>query len=178
MHNEKDYILVVDGYNIINSWASLKRIQELSLDDAREKLIDYMAEYKSMSQENVVIVFDSYKKKGSVRSYHKRKGIEVIYTEENETADHLIERMVSEKKKYQVYRVASSDAIIQNIVFGRGATRISANELYLEYKGKKSSTLKRTKYQKSKKNRNIVELDSKQIKKLEEFEKLLKEDEK
>ncbi len=176
MSNYKEKYLVVDGYNIINSWDDLNELKNLSLDDAREKLIDYMSEFRSLSDEKIIVVFDSYKKEGSVRTIIKRKGIEVVYTEEDELADNYIEKLVSNKKKYQEYRVASSDSIIQSIILGRGATRISANELLLEYNQKKSSTLRRNKKQYSKRNKNIVQLDDEQIKKLEKFERILKED--
>lgn len=45
----KKNITYVDGYNIINSWPELIHIKENSLELAREKLIDEMAEYASLS---------------------------------------------------------------------------------------------------------------------------------
>lgn len=55
----KKNITYVDGYNIINSWPELNHIKENSLELAREKLIDEMAEYASLSNEKLVVVFDA-----------------------------------------------------------------------------------------------------------------------
>ena len=37
-------LLLVDGYNVINSWPELKPLRD-NLGDARDKLSDVMAEY-------------------------------------------------------------------------------------------------------------------------------------
>ena len=58
MARNRRNITIIDGYNVINSWTDLKEISKESLEAAREKLIDYLAEYASMTDEEVVIVFD------------------------------------------------------------------------------------------------------------------------
>lgn len=178
MKRRKNNYLLVDGYNIINAWPDLIKAQEISLDNARESLIDMMAELGQITGEKVIIVFDSYLKKGAIRQYYFRKGIEIVYTQELETADNYIERIVSKAEKNDFYKVASSDGIIQSIVFGKGASRISAKELKYYYESSKENLLNRTARQlkkTSKSNKNLVSIEESSLEALKELEKKLKE---
>ncbi|MDO5027238.1 MAG: NYN domain-containing protein [Tissierellia bacterium] len=178
MTREKNNYLLVDGYNIINAWPELIEAQEISLDNARESLIDMMAELSQITNESVIIVFDSYLKKAAVRQHFFRKGIEIVFTQEFETADNYIERKVADAGKNDYYKVASSDGIIQSIVFGKGASRISANELKYYYQTSKENLLKRTSRKlkdMSKSNKNIVSIEQASLEILNELEKKLKE---
>ena len=42
-------ILLVDGYNIIGAWKELRALKKDKLIDARDRLIEMMAEYKAYS---------------------------------------------------------------------------------------------------------------------------------
>ncbi|MFZ3578070.1 NYN domain-containing protein [Virgibacillus sp. DJP39] len=125
-------VLVVDGYNIIGDWDELKRLKDVDLEQARNRLIEKMAEYKAFSGCRVIIVFDAYYVPGTVNKFREYK-VEIIYTKEKETADERIEKLVKELKNVvnQVY-VATSDYAEQRTIFGRGALRKSARELYIE----------------------------------------------
>ncbi|ASN03700.1 NYN domain-containing protein [Virgibacillus necropolis] len=125
-------VLVVDGYNIIGDWDELKRLKDIDLEQARNLLIEKMAEYKAFTGYRVIIIFDAFYVPG-VASKLKEYRVEIIYTKENETADERIEKLVKELKNVvnQVY-VATSDYAEQRTIFGRGALRKSARELYIE----------------------------------------------
>ncbi|WP_087975026.1 NYN domain-containing protein [Oceanobacillus rekensis] len=125
-------ILVVDGYNIIGAWEELKRLKEKEIGQARDRLIEIMAEYQAYSGHKVIIVFDAYYVKGVASSLKKYK-VDVIFTKEKETADECIERLIKKIKniKTQVY-VATSDYAEQRTIFGQGALRKSARELLIE----------------------------------------------
>ena len=41
-------ILLVDGYNIIGAWKELRALKTDKLIDARDRLIEMMAEYKAL----------------------------------------------------------------------------------------------------------------------------------
>ncbi|ALX49410.1 NYN domain-containing protein [Lentibacillus amyloliquefaciens] len=127
-------VLVVDGYNIIGDWEELKRIKQTDIGQARDRLIELLADYQAFTGMRVIIVFDAYYVKGTESKLKEHK-VEIIYTKENETADECIERIVKELKNVinQVY-VATSDYAEQRTIFGRGALRISARELYIELK--------------------------------------------
>jgi predicted RNA-binding protein with PIN domain len=125
-------VLIVDGYNIIGAWDELQKIKEKDLGQARDHLIELMADYQAYSGYRVVIVFDAYYVPG-IESKQKTYKLDIIYTRENETADECIERLVKIHKNVsnQVY-VATSDFLEQRITFGRGALRKSARELLVE----------------------------------------------
>ena len=129
---EGEEYLLIDGYNIIFAWDELKNVAEESLEDARILLIDKVCNYRAIREKNIILVFDAYKVKGTVREIEKVHGITVVYTKEAETADAYIEKATESLcKKYRV-KVATSDNLEQVIIFGHGAIRVSA----LEFKDK------------------------------------------
>lgn len=125
-------ILLVDGYNIIGAWEELQSLKDIEMAQARDKLIEYMADYQAYSGYRVIIVFDAYYVRG-IQNKLKDYKVEIIYTKEKETADECIERLSKSLKniKNQVY-VATSDYAEQRTIFGRGALRKSARELLVE----------------------------------------------
>lgn len=125
-------VLIVDGYNIIGDWGELKDLANTNMSLARDRLIELMADYQAYSGYKTLVVFDAHYVEGK-ESNLKTFGIEIIYTREKETADECIERLVSQYKTVvnQVY-VATSDHLEQRVIFGRGALRKSARELFIE----------------------------------------------
>lgn len=124
--------LLVDGYNVIYSWPELKELAEDHLDVARTRLIDILGNYQGYKQCVLIIVFDAYRVKGNIGTVEQLHNVHVVYTKEAQTADMYIERATHElSEKYNVV-VATSDALEQMIVIGRGARRISSRELKLE----------------------------------------------
>lgn len=121
--------LLVDGYNIIFAWPELRELAKINLDSARDKLMDIMCNYQGYRGCRLILVYDAYKVKGNPGSVMKYHNIEVVYTKEAETADQYIERTTHElgakPRKYRV-TVATSDALEQMIIWGNGATRMSA----------------------------------------------------
>lgn len=125
-------ILIVDGYNMIGAWKELRPLRDSDFEEARNRLIELMAEYKAAMGFRVIVVFDAHLVPGIEQSY-VHKAVEVIYTRKNETADERIEKLTNELKgrKKQIY-VATSDMTEQNVIFGQGALRKSARELEIE----------------------------------------------
>ncbi len=171
MKTKASELLFVDGYNIINAWNDLRLLSEDSLDSARNELIEIMSEYQAYTGIKVIIVFDAYSVKGSPNKKESIKGIDVVYTKERETADHYIEKtldMIGRRKKV---KVATSDWMEQQIVLGRGGTRISARELKLEIDSVKK-TIKRKNKKNNKTNDMLIgRLDPKLVEKLEKWRK-------
>src|SRR5690554_5788755 len=124
--------LFVDGYNIINSWEILKTKAQISLEEARIELLDILSEYQHYSGIVIIVVFDAHQVKGNSGTREDYKGVKVIYTKENETADNYIERVLDDIGRIKRVRVATSDWMEQQIVLSRGGTRISARELEVE----------------------------------------------
>ncbi|MGG4492124.1 NYN domain-containing protein [Metabacillus idriensis] len=125
-------ILLVDGYNIIGAWANLQSLKKENLSEARELLIQKMAEYQAYTGYRVIVIFDAHQVKG-IEKKQKNHRVEVIYTRENETADERIEKLAISLSniKTQIH-VATSDFTEQWAIFGQGALRKSARELLNE----------------------------------------------
>lgn len=129
-------VLVIDGYNIINAWDELAETAETSLENAREKLNFMIAEYASYKDIHSYIIYDAYRVKTVLPREEKNRNITVIFTKENQTADSFIERFIHdfEDKRNTIIRVATDDMAEQNLILGKGASRMSARELHLEVK--------------------------------------------
>ena len=119
--------LLVDGYNIIFAWDELKKLARTNLDAAREALINMLSNYQGYHKCRVIVVFDAYKVKGGTRSIERHHNIDVVYTQEAETADTYIEKASYQLGKRYRVRVATSDYTVQLIILGNHATRISAS---------------------------------------------------
>jgi uncharacterized protein len=128
----KTDVLLVDGYNVIGAWQELRQIKEKRLADARDRLIERMAEYKAHTGWRVIIVFDAHLVPG-VEKMKRQHDVEVVFTRENETADERIEKLVTELngRRVQIH-VATSDSTEQWVIFAQGALRKSSRELEIE----------------------------------------------
>jgi predicted RNA-binding protein with PIN domain len=138
-------ILLVDGYNIIGDWLELRALKKDKLADARDRLIERMAEYRSYKGWRVIIVFDAHLVPG-IEAKNKHHDVEIIYTRESETADERIEKLATSLKtrRDQIY-VATSDSTEQSVIFAKGALRISARELEIEMEDIQKKITKRVK---------------------------------
>lgn len=122
--------LIVDGYNVISNWPELVRFKEQSLEQAREVLVHILVNYGAWQGDKIIIVFDGHQVKGGVE--HREKagpGVEVVFTREGETADNYIERIISSFVPQDIVQVATSDWVEQQIVWRKGAMRLSSREL-------------------------------------------------
>lgn len=121
--------LLVDGYNIIFAWEELKELADVTIEGARDRLMDILSNYQGFRRNTIILVFDAYKVKGNPGKILKFHNIHVVFTKEAETADQYIEKTVHEiGRKYHV-TVATSDALEQVIILGQGAKRMSAKGL-------------------------------------------------
>jgi len=124
-------LLLVDGYNIAHAWPELKKlIRNVDYEAARIRLIDIMCDFSAHNNYETVVVFDAHMKKGSLRHTESYPPIKVIFTAEHETADQYIEKtMTMQDNRLRNIYVATSDALEQTIIFGRGGARLSSREL-------------------------------------------------
>ncbi|MDD7306123.1 MAG: NYN domain-containing protein [Peptoniphilaceae bacterium] len=175
MASNKRNILYVDGYNIINSWENLKNLQKESLEEARELLISEMAEYASLSAEEVVVVFDAYRSDSVKETIEKRLGITIVYTKKYQTADTYIEKQMHKLARRHNVRVCTDDAQVQSLAFERGATRITSLELYNDLLNKRLN-IKKFNKKRFKANFDKFPLSEELVEKIEKIKKdLLKE---
>ena len=143
-------VLIVDGYNVINARRDMgPGLTSGSLADARDRLISELMDYAGYSGQQIILVFDAWQGDRRSRTEEMHGNVRVVFTQKGETADHYIERLCDEyadKIEYRQaeVRVATSDALEQTIVLGRGAVRMSSRELLLEMQQVRSSGVTRT----------------------------------
>lgn len=127
-------LLVVDGYNVIfKSSRYTSRMDESQRGDpfeqARELLIGDVAAYAKGSYEPVV-VFDAAGKLSPERPDFNRAGVRVIFSATGESADTVIERLVTEEREApRAVTVVTSDRAIRATVGGIPVSKISADVL-------------------------------------------------
>lgn len=126
----KRKILLVDGYNMVAFWKETRQLFKKSeLDAARTILLDKLSNYASFEGLEIICVFDAQYMPG-VRQTYDEFNVQVVFTEEEETADDYIERLAAElNTPLNQVSVATSDLNEQWTVFAQGALRVSAREL-------------------------------------------------
>lgn len=75
--------LVVDGYNVINSWQDFRKFREENLEHARELLKEKLAEYIAFKGYSGIVVFDAQEVQG-VASFEKNGALEIVFTNQGE----------------------------------------------------------------------------------------------
>jgi len=122
--------LVVDGYNVIHAWPSLKRLLGVSLEGARDKLVERLSVFGLVTGADVTVVFDAHHSNAMANAEERVEGVRVLFTRKGHSADHAIERIA-----YQAtgsgdnLTVATSDRFQRDLVRGMGGAVISAPEL-------------------------------------------------
>lgn len=121
-------LLIIDGYNLIYSWDTLKEISDYSLEKARETLMDVISNYVAFTKTELVLVFDAYLVKEGVGSDFTRDGYRVVYTKENQTADAYIEEMMHRLGPNYNVTVVTGDRLLQFSAVHSGVLRMTAKE--------------------------------------------------
>jgi len=127
--------LIVDGYNVVHAWPSLKRLlQSSGLEDARTQLVRLLAEYAAQTGTSVTVVYDSHGRTGATQT-DEIDGVTVLFGSRTASADHVIERLAYEAARRGDAAdvvVATSDRLQRAIVSAVGAATMSALALEAE----------------------------------------------
>lgn len=127
----EDYV-IVDGYNVIFAWDTLRELSEHNIDSARGKLMDILSNYQGYMNCHLIVVFDGYKVKDNKGERFQYDDIEVVYTKEGETADAHIEKLTHELARKHKVTVVTSDGLEQIVTMGQGAIRMSSRDFKAE----------------------------------------------
>lgn len=121
--------VIVDGYNVVHAWPSLKRLMsEASLEAARDSLVQRLSVLGYITGADVTVVFDSHQ--AAANSRETVEGVHVMFTRRGHSADHAIERIAYDASQAgDVITVATSDRFQRDMVRGMGGAVISALEL-------------------------------------------------
>ncbi len=126
---EEEEYLLVDGYNIIFAWEELRELSKVTIDGARQKLMDILCNYQGYKKCTLILVFDAYKVTGNTGEAIDYHNIHVVYTKEAETADQYIEKLAHKIGRQYNVTVATSDGLEQLIIYGQGCHLMSARDL-------------------------------------------------
>ena len=122
--------LLVDGYNVIHAWPSLKALMNVSLEEARDRLVERLAVYANVTGSDVTVVFDAHRTSSLTNTTEEREGVHVIYTRKGHSADHAIERLAyAASATGDILTVATSDRFQRDLVSGMGGAVVSSPEL-------------------------------------------------
>jgi predicted RNA-binding protein with PIN domain len=123
--------VIVDGYNVIHAWPSLKKLMtEASLEAARDKLVDRLSILGMVAGADVTVVFDAHHSVARTNSEELVEGVHVLFTRKGHSADHAIERIAYAASQVDaIITVATSDRFQRDLVRGMGGAVISALEL-------------------------------------------------
>lgn len=125
---KQESMVIVDGYNLIYAWDTLKEIADYSLEKARETLMDILSNYVGYTKEKLTLVFDAYLVPEGIGSDFERDGYRVVFTKENQTADAYIEKMMHELGPNYKIRVVTGDRLVQFAAVHSGISRMTTKE--------------------------------------------------
>ena len=120
--------LIVDGFNVIFAWDELAAIADRDLEQARQKLMELLANYSAFTRTETILVFDAYRVPGGKGERFDYHGIHVVHTRENEPGHGYIEQLCHDIGKNEQVRVVTSDNLIQVSALRSGVLRVSARE--------------------------------------------------
>lgn len=132
MVRSRKKLLIVDGYNVLRSGSRYQRIAGPDYTDdtfntAREALINDVVNYAGHDW-HAIIVFDGGKNAFSTGEAETIGGVRIVFSPAGQSADKVIEKLAHDARERQVETlVVTSDATIQDTVFGFGVDRMSAN---------------------------------------------------
>ena len=117
--------LIMDGYNVIGA---LDRYRAAgSLDAARELLINDALKAAGWTGRPLIVVFDADRGLGSERAELRAGGaVRVVYSAPGESADDVIERLVSRLEHSAT--VFTADFALQRTALARGSSRATPRE--------------------------------------------------
>ncbi len=121
-----DYLLV-DGHSVIFGWPDLRELHARRTSLARDALIRKLRDYQDWTGIRTVVVFDGTGP--SVNEVSEPGGIQTFYSAAGQTADSVIERLVSKYASQFRMTVATSDYLEQQTATAFGAECISVEAL-------------------------------------------------
>lgn len=132
MAKQRKKLLIVDGYNVLRSGSRYRNAPDEDYTDdtfnaAREMLINDVVNYAG-GDYKAVIVFDGAKNAFSDGEAETVGGVRIVFSPAGQSADKVIEKLAYDAGKRGVETmVVTSDAAIQDTVFGGGVDRMSAD---------------------------------------------------
>ncbi|PNV68740.1 NYN domain-containing protein [Enteroscipio rubneri] len=132
MAKQRKKLLIVDGYNVLRSGSRYRDIAgpdytDDSFNTAREALVNDVIGYAGRDW-RAIIVFDGGRNEFSTGEAESVGGVRIMFSPSGQSADKVIEKLAHDARERQVETlVVTSDATVQDTVFGGGVDRMSAD---------------------------------------------------
>lgn len=134
MARKRNKLLIVDGYNVLRSGERYRNIvaplpdyADDAFNRARETLINDVVSFAGRDY-RAVIVFDASDNVYSTGTHETVGGARIMFSPAGTSADKVIEKLAHDARERNIETlVVTSDATIQDTVFGGGVDRMSAN---------------------------------------------------
>lgn len=130
----RDKVFIVDGYNILRSGSRYRYLRENPdwtdewFNKSREVLINDVIAYMGRDYSTAYVVFDGTDNPYSTGEAETIGGVNVVFSPAGTTADTVIEKLSHDaRERNREVMVVTSDASIQDAVFGLGVDRMSAD---------------------------------------------------
>jgi uncharacterized protein len=119
--------LLIDGYNLLKRSSISALFGSSDLDGARGYFLEQLFEYKREKGIRITVVFDAPLGLSLGRQKENYKGIEVIYSRQGESADHVIVEAIRKRQSGLV--VVTSDRAILDEAKRHGTAFITPDRL-------------------------------------------------
>ena len=133
MAKKRNKLLIVDGYNVLRSgqrYVHMRREEDYThetFNKVRESLISDVAAFAG-TEYKAIIVFDAADNPESAGKTERIGGVKVVFSPYGSSADKVIEKLAHDARENRLeVMVVTSDATIQDTVFGGGVDRMSAD---------------------------------------------------
>lgn len=107
-------ITIIDGYNFIHHVPELKILLNTSLEAARKKLEQILAEYLHTKKIKIILIYDG-SIAGSTQKYASRPELQIYFSKPPQKADPEIKKMIQQyyKKKNPLELVSLDNELIR-----------------------------------------------------------------
>lgn len=119
--------IVIDGYNFINRSRSDSIHGDANLDMLRRSFLDKLFRFKKEKGAKITVVFDAYNNVSLGRQREGYKGIDIVYSNQNETADEVIIGWIRQRRAGMV--IVSSDRAIIDEAKAHGVPFLTSMKL-------------------------------------------------
>jgi len=113
--------ILVDGYSLLHNWQELAPGKPRYSAAARSELIRQLTRYHDASGVPVTVIFDGASGLASAEEPPSTPEMEILYSQQGQTADQMIERAASRLLDYGEVLVVTDDFAERDTVSSAGA---------------------------------------------------------
>ena len=152
--------ILVDGYSLLHNWQELAPGKPRYSAAARSELIRQLTRYHDASGVPVTVIFDGASGLASAEEPPSTPEMEILYSQQGQTADQMIERAASRLLDYGEVLVVTDDLAERDTVSSAGAmvsscanfiATIASTDAEVQRTLKRHNRSEREKFQRSKK---------------------------